>query len=163
MINNYVVFNAWANQLIIERFQKEEIPLFKKEIPSSFKTIDLTMQHMVRTQKFWLAFICQENTEHFDWSVKPSEPYITMKTLEEQSVLMKEKIALFSEEELQETLWLNMSWAKNKLPRYEYILHVVNHSTFHRGQLITMARVVGITENLPGTDYNFFNSINSKL
>ena len=37
-------------------------------------------------------------------------------------------------------------------------LHVVNHSTFHRGQMITILRELG-QENLPATDYIFYTRL----
>jgi uncharacterized damage-inducible protein DinB len=35
--------------------------------------------------------------------------------------------------------------------RFEVLLHVYNHSTYHRGQCITMARAVGL-DLVPATD-----------
>jgi uncharacterized damage-inducible protein DinB len=32
------------------------------------------------------------------------------------------------------------------------LLHVFNHGTYHRGQLVTMLRQLGI-ENIPATDF----------
>lgn len=37
----------------------------------------------------------------------------------------------------------------------DIILHVFNHATYHRGQLITMGRQVGLTLP-PRTDYIYF-------
>jgi uncharacterized damage-inducible protein DinB len=39
--------------------------------------------------------------------------------------------------------------------QYEMLAHVFNHNTYHRGQLITMLRQVGVTD-LPQTDLIFF-------
>ena len=74
------------------------------------------------------------------------------------STLMKEKFSSFSEEDLIKTLHFDMPWAKNNLSRYEYIVHIINHGTFHRGQIVTMARTIGITEGIVNTDYNMFNT-----
>lgn len=35
---------------------------------------------------------------------------------------------------------------------WQIILHCMNHSTYHRGQLVTMLRNLGV-EDLPATDY----------
>ena len=35
---------------------------------------------------------------------------------------------------------------------YEIVLHVFNHGTYHRGQLVTMLRQAGVDE-IPGTDF----------
>lgn len=31
------------------------------------------------------------------------------------------------------------------------------YRTYHRGQIVSIARQLGITEGIPGTDYNGFN------
>ena len=51
-----------------------------------------------------------------------------------------------------------MPLAKNDFNRYDYILHIINHSTFHRGQIVTMSRAIGITDGIVNTDYNMFNT-----
>jgi len=37
-------------------------------------------------------------------------------------------------------------------------MHVINHGTYHRGQIITMARSLGVTHGIPKTDYNLYLS-----
>ena len=39
-----------------------------------------------------------------------------------------------------------------KQPVYQVLLHVFNHSTYHRGQLVTMLRNLGV-EKIPQTDF----------
>ena len=39
-----------------------------------------------------------------------------------------------------------------KQPLYEMLLHLFNHQTYHRGQLVTMLRQAGI-EVIPATDF----------
>ena len=42
-----------------------------------------------------------------------------------------------------------------KQPVYEMLLHIFNHATYHRGQLVTMLRQLGV-EKIPGTDFVLF-------
>ncbi len=37
-------------------------------------------------------------------------------------------------------------------PVYQVLHHIFNHSTYHRGQLVTMLRQVGL-EKIPSTDF----------
>ena len=39
-----------------------------------------------------------------------------------------------------------------KQPVYQIVLHVCNHSTYHRGQLVNMLRQLGV-EKIPSTDF----------
>jgi uncharacterized damage-inducible protein DinB len=40
-----------------------------------------------------------------------------------------------------------------KQPIFQMLLHVFNHGTYHRGQLINMLRQLGVTQKLPDTDF----------
>ena len=109
--------------------------------------------------KFWHLFVLQRDIQNFNWAVRPNQELVIMEELLENSTLIAQDFKKFDENDLLETLHLNMPWAKNSLSRYEYIVHVVNHGTFHRGQIVTMARNLGITEGIPPTDYNIFNCL----
>ena len=41
-------------------------------------------------------------------------------------------------------------------PRYEYVLQVINHNSYHRGQIVTMSRFLGVTGKIPSMDYEVF-------
>ena len=40
--------------------------------------------------------------------------------------------------------------------RCDFIIHVVNHGSFHRGQVVTLARHLGVTGEIPVNDYDAF-------
>ena len=42
-----------------------------------------------------------------------------------------------------------------KQPVFEVIIHMVNHGTYHRGQIVTMLRQLNISK-IPGTDFVLF-------
>jgi uncharacterized damage-inducible protein DinB len=44
---------------------------------------------------------------------------------------------------------------QHKLVTYKMMLHVFNHATYHRGQLVTMLRNLGVTK-IPSTDFSTF-------
>lgn len=158
LVDNYTAYNLWANTAIVQWLEKMDTQVLYQSTPSSFSSIDFTLQHILRTQKFWLKFVTGKSYTDFDWSVREKQAEQILKELIESSDAMVKETSIFSEEDLQQELTLNSAWAKNKLSRYEYIIHAINHSTYHRGQVITMARTIGITENVPNTDYNMFNT-----
>ena len=157
LMANYAAFNAWANERIVTWLRTLDTALLYQSTPSSYTSIDYTLQHILRTQRYWLLFISEENTSNVNWSVREGEVENIMSELIAVSEEMKNRCSAFSESDLLKVLHLRSAWAQNDLPRYEYIQHIINHSTFHRGQIITMARCIGITEGVVNTDYNFFN------
>ncbi len=157
LIANYAAYNEWANNKIVKWLQQLGTDTLYCQGASSFSSIDYTLQHILRTQRFWQAFVCGRDTANFNWAVREREVDLVMNEILSQSLEMKADFGAFTEVQLVEELTLNMPWAANKLSRYEYIIHVVNHSTYHRGQIVTLARSIGVTDNIPETDYNFFN------
>lgn len=157
LITNYSAYNLWANQRMVDWLRTLDVSLLYKNAPSSFTTMDYTVQHVLRTQKFWHGFVAQRDLSDFSWKIFENRAEETLLELESQSVAMHETFMSYSENELLEMLELNMPWAKNQRYRYDYILHVINHSTFHRGQVVTQARALGIQDHIPATDYNIFN------
>jgi uncharacterized damage-inducible protein DinB len=159
LATNYTAFNLWANTRIAQWLQPVDVAVLTQHTPSSFASIDGTLQHIVQTQKFWQLFILEKDISTMRWATYKDDPQKTLQDLLTTSAEMKHHFSQFSEDDLLKTLHLNMSWAKNKCSRYEYIQHIVNHGTFHRGQIVTMARCLGIVDNIPNTDYNIFNTV----
>ncbi|NBP70556.1 MAG: hypothetical protein EBU52_17700, partial [Cytophagia bacterium] len=59
-------------------------------------------------------------------------------------------LSSFNEQQLLEVI----STADSKQSRYEYILHVVNHGSYHRGQVVNLCRMLGVKAEVPVTDYD---------
>jgi len=157
LISNYSAFNAWANHRIVTWLRTVDQELLYKQTPSSYTSLDYTLQHILRTQRYWLLFVSEEDASHNNWSVREGEVENIMTELIEVSEEMKRRFSAFSEDDLLKVLHLRSDWAQNDLPRYEYIQHIINHGTFHRGQIVTIARAIGITDGIVNTDYNIFN------
>jgi len=157
LISNYSAYNAWANHRIVTWLSTVDQDLLYKQTPSSYTSLDYTMQHILRTQRYWLLFVSEEDASRNNWSIREGEVENIMTELIEVSEKMKKRFSAFSEDDLLKVLHLRSDWAQNDLPRYEYIQHIINHGTFHRGQIITIARAIGITDGIVNTDYNFFN------
>ena len=70
-----------------------------------------------------------------------------------QSKQWKEWTDLATEAALEhEFIYRNTKKEQFKQPVHEIMLHLFNHQSYHRGQLVTMLRQVGFTE-IPNLDY----------
>lgn len=163
LVENLANYNLWANQKITNWLLNINEEKLYQKADSSYESIDLTLQHMLRVQKFWFKFIKNEIIKNHDWSIREKDVVNVINELITTSQNFKEFVSNYNQNELSELLKLDMPWAKNTLPRYEYILHNINHNTFHRGQIITIARQIGLKDNIPGTDYNIYNSVKQQL
>ena len=156
LISNYASYNEWANYKLVNFLKSLEEELMYQKVNSSFENINQTLQHILLAQKFWLAFVLEKDVNAFNWQFQERQVAQTFEELQRVSTDMKTHFSAFTEAELLSLLELDMPWGKNKLSRYEYMMHVINHSTYHRGQIITMIRTLGINEGIINTDYNLY-------
>lgn len=155
MMTNYAEYNLWVNQQFSNWLSTKSDALLHQEVVSSFSSIIKTLNHVWATEEYWYSVIAE--TAEFD--KREVAELVTSEVLEglvHRSKCLAQFIASLSEEELAKTIKIDNPWFQCELPRYEYLLQVVNHGTYHRGQIVTMGRNIGITD-ASNTDYNFYN------
>lgn len=149
-ICDYVSFNAWATNIICNVVETLSDEQFNREVKSSFPSIRETLLHVRDSQDIWL--------KRFD-GISPKEWPSFNGTREELTAALRkscdaleEKVFSYDKKQLkQEVAYTTLKGISGNSPRYQMFAHVVNHGTYHRGQLVTMFREVGVTE-IPGTD-----------
>ncbi|MES1217858.1 MAG: DinB family protein [Bacteroidota bacterium] len=151
-ILDFTNYNHWANETITGWVKSIDVKLIYKEIKSSFPSIDLTLQHLKNAQNFWYAVISNADISSLEEELKINSIDWVITELLKGSQNFFDLVASFSEVDL---LTKVSSPAMTKT-RYEFILHVINHNSYHRGQIITISRLLGITENIPNTDYDTY-------
>ncbi len=125
---------------------------FIQELESSFPSIRHTLLHIWDAQDIWLERLNGRSPQTWpSASFKGTKDELIGRTLN-SSTLIIEKVRRYSEEELQAGVnYTTMKGNSGNAPRYQMFMHVINHGTYHRGQLITMLRLVGLSE-LPASD-----------
>jgi uncharacterized damage-inducible protein DinB len=157
LISNYSNYNVWANETLIGWLKSKPAELWDKEVPSSFSSITQTIVHIWDTERFWYSVLKGlPAPPSFRFNPYTGTPLEAMESLLSQSKEIAAFIDSLSEEELCADSYLDTPWVKGSLPVYEFIQHTITHGTYHRGQLITIGRNVGLTD-APMTDYNFYN------
>jgi uncharacterized damage-inducible protein DinB len=152
MISSYTMYNYWANERMTQWLKTLEKNILYKQTPSSYGSIDLTLQHMNRAQNFWLTIITEGDVTKLDETVKVNAIDITINNLLAGSQQMCDQFMGYDEVELlQQVHSTDMVQS-----RYEYILHMINHNSYHRGQIVTMSRCLDIDNNIPPMDYEVF-------
>lgn len=154
LMKNYADFNLWANYKLVNWLDTKPEELLEKEVPSSYPSIKLTLLHIWQSEQYWYSFI--RNTtpparQEFDGSIED-----IFENLVDQSSLFADFVNSLVGEDLLKKTEIVSPWFEANFPNFEYIMHCFNHSTYHRGQLITIGRNLGFTD-APMTDYNYYN------
>jgi len=150
-------YNLWANKRIIDVMLKLDDEKLDKEIENSFPSLRATAYHIWGAEFLWLQRL--QLTEQPVYM-----PYIFKGTFEEacnawqqtSQVLIDFIERQYNDKALEHVFqYYNMEKQSFKNAVYEALQHVFNHSTYHRGQLVTMLRQVGV-EKIPATDFTAF-------
>lgn len=156
LITHTVQYNNWVVNKYLDWLSTKSDEQLNKEVISSFPTILATLHHIWQTQEYWWSHIAENNDFNFtETSAKTTknEIFLGIKNNSEKLVKYVESL---SEEDLAKNVKIESQWFQCDFSKYEYIQHIVMHGTYHRGQIVTMGRNVGITD-APMTDYNFWN------
>ncbi|MGZ5190465.1 MAG: DinB family protein [Flavisolibacter sp.] len=146
-------FNIWANQLLLNAIAQLPEEKQKQEVISSFTSLYNTVLHMWNAESIWWQRMkLQERI------IVPGETFKgDMKdlgsSLLQQNRMWNEWISNAQEHHLTHVFqYWNIKRDQFKQPIYQMLIHVFNHGTYHRGQLVTLLRQVGV-EKIPQTDF----------
>lgn len=151
-ISKYVLYNHWANKRLIGLLQQLNVDMLYVEMKSSYTSVDLTLQHMMQAQNFWYAVITGDDVSRLDETILLKQVDKVMHVLLNTSQKMIDTYSVYSDDELAVKV---MSPVMSQ-SRYDFIVHCINHNSYHRGQIITMLRLLGVHENIPETEYEAF-------
>lgn len=144
-----VHYNLWANKRLIAWLKSNDDELMSKKCPSSFSNILTTLDHILDGQLFYYAALNELPIEK-PWSNSLQEVY---NGLIAQSVNFVNYVE--NQDTFEDARLVKVNQLEGKFPQFEIIQHCMNHSTFHRGQIITIGHQLGLTK-APSTDMLFY-------
>ena len=158
----YARYNLWANTQLISLFETCDDTLIETEIVSSFPSIRKTLLHLWDVEVLWLERLKGHSPTSFpskDFEGTNADIYILLKKSSQNLV---DFIAAQPDEYFNNTLTFTILSANGTMQNIpsDMIWHCINHQTFHRGQLVTMGRQVGMTA-FPRTDFIIFKRENA--
>jgi len=153
LLEQYAAYNLWANQRLTSRILELPEAVHIQETASSFKTLYGTVMHMWDAESIWwqrlkMHDVITPPSIHFKGSTLDlSNGYLHQNKLWESWVVQATMPALEHVFHYQ-----NSKKEKFRQPVFEMLAHLFNHSTYHRGQLVTMLRQLEVT-SIPATDF----------
>jgi uncharacterized damage-inducible protein DinB len=156
-------YNIWANDRILGVLQSLTNEQLEQPVESSFPSIRATLQHMYGAEDIWLQRL--QLVEHPIWKGSDeSKPLFEVaESLRATSTSLLEIIEKAFDDRVFTHVfqYYDMHKQSYKMPVSECLLHIFNHDTYHRGQLVTMLRQLGINK-IPSTDFITWQRTTSK-
>jgi uncharacterized damage-inducible protein DinB len=139
-------YNCWANNIVCNWLSQISDAQWQQPVVSSFGSIQATVLHVICAEHIWVGRMAQ--SANLDWlpaSYKGSrEQHIEL--WKNTAQRLKDFVTGIDENRLQLNFtFKRVSGEENTMPYYQTLAHVFNHSSYHRGQLVTMLRQVGFT------------------
>ncbi|OIB03300.1 damage-inducible protein DinB [Paenibacillus sp. LC231] len=153
-------YHVWANQAIFNRLLELPGELYNQKITSIFPTVSEALIHIYTADLGWINILSgmdmkQALTEAFQ--LREELESISLEDLNLRFIELSERFTAFlgQNPDLERIIRLDNPYAGIRDTRLsEIILHVVNHGTYHRGNIAAMMRQLGSSSAM--TDYAFF-------
>ncbi|RUT35655.1 damage-inducible protein DinB [Paenibacillus zeisoli] len=142
-------YNIWASERVFEHLKTLPSDIFDKEVDLGFKSIAEVLSHLASADEVWLDRLQNDSSA----SIKT----IRLTSLEEARIYIDSLQSRMREYVLSIDHPEQIVYYKNSMGQEfqnsvsEIVQHVVNHGTYHRGNISTILRHLGYT-SIP-TDY----------
>jgi uncharacterized damage-inducible protein DinB len=137
-------YNDWANKRALQAASALTLEQFAKPLGNSFSSVRDTLVHMYGAENVWL--------QRFKGFSPPGFPdpaqFTDIASLESkwipQAADLLNFISGLSQEDIDRVVeYKTMKFGVYSNPLGQSLQHVVNHGTYHRGQITTMLRQLG--------------------
>lgn len=150
-------YNLWAAQKAIASLATITPEQWEKDLGGSFKSLADTTLHLVSAEKLTCERLQGAAAQPFLATVFVGSKAEVLSLWETYAAKLAEIVADFSHESPHAILEFNtLKGMPMAMERYKLVTHVVNHSTYHRGQIVNYLRQLGLAD-LESTDmFNFY-------
>lgn len=137
-------YNSWANQRARSAAEKLTTEQFVRPLGSSFSSVRDTLAHIYGAEWIWL--------ERFQGRSPSALPvtgeFADLARLSAQWLEHDERLLRFARSLTQNDLdreieYKTLNFGVYRNPLWQSMQHVVNHGTYHRGQVTTLVRLLG--------------------
>lgn len=148
----YAAYNLWANHRLTDAVLQLPEEMQQQKIISSFPSIELTLLHLMNVESIWWQRMKLVENIHIIEASSFTVTQISQKILDASTQwkewVDKSTTAAFEHE----FVYRNSKKEQFKQPVFQMLLHLFNHQTYHRGQIVTMLKQLGV-DKIPPTDF----------
>jgi uncharacterized damage-inducible protein DinB len=148
-------YTGWANRRLLDTARTLPEEQFTRTIASSFPSLRDTFAHIIGSEWLWFRrWRGKGRTAVPPW-VATANADLLSETMNELGEERDRFLTSLTAEDVHGTIeYVNVKGETHRYPLREMLPHVANHSTYHRGQAVTMLRQLGAAS--AATDYLVF-------
>lgn len=150
-----LLYMLWADRLVLAAVREVDPENLKREAGVSFGSLLGTMVHSVGVQRLWLSRLSGNPLDRAPSLDDYPDLQAWIHGWEETASGLEAFLAALTDEQLASPLtWTNLRGETFTQPLWQAVLHLVNHTTYHRGQVVSLLRQMG--HAAPSTDLVYY-------
>src|SRR5437870_2987143 len=143
-------FDRWANQRLLDAAKDLSDEEFKRDLGASFGSVHGTFVHIIWGAYRWLRLWQQGSIP----AAESTEEFPDVAALQSFVAVFENERDVFAAALTDQRLQNRVSVREREYALWELIQHVLNHSTYHRGQVVLLLRLLG--RKPPATDFRLY-------
>ena len=145
-IREFYGYNRWANARSLQASSTVSPADFTKEVGGSFASLRGTLAHMYGAEWIWLERWGGTSPRKLPFALDFPDVETIRSRWQDVEREQKEFLGGLDQGRLAEVIsYVNLKGEAFAYPLRRMLQHVVNHSTYHRGQVATLLRQLGAT------------------
>jgi uncharacterized damage-inducible protein DinB len=137
-------YNQWSNQRTMAAASQLKNDTFTRNLGNSFSSVRDTLAHIMGAELIWL----ERWNGHSPEALLDATNFPTPDALAQRWAEIQQAQKAFLKAVTYERLHANLRYTNTRgqsfaYPLWQQMVHVVNHSSYHRGQITTLLRQLG--------------------
>lgn len=158
--NELYRYHVWANDKVLRHLGELPGDILHRELQSVFPSVGETLSHMYVVDNLWLSAMSGDSLETIWASLPRFQDEVkdaSLDTFQARFSEVVDRFHVFFERQTDLEAWSEYPHPRLGPLRARYsdiVQHIVNHGTYHRGNITAMLRQMGFAG--VATDYVFY-------
>ena len=135
-------YSAWATRRVLESTAALSPEVLQRDLGSSYGGVNGSLTHIYQADAIWWDRLMGAPTGDLA-KYDPSANFSEWTSLHDKYIRWAERLTPAGWDRV--VAYRNVKGEPLQSPVWQIVLHVVNHATYHRGQITTMLRQLGHT------------------
>jgi uncharacterized damage-inducible protein DinB len=155
VVRELLIYMLWADRQMLKAVRDVRPEDLTRDAGRSFGSMLGTMAHMAGSQRMWLTRFSGRQLDRIPGAADYPDLLSWIHGWEETASETEAFLAALADEQLAAPLtWTSTTGETHTLPLWQPVLHLVNHVSYHRGQVVSLLRQMGY--QTPSTDLVYY-------
>ena len=150
-----VAFTRWADARLLDPCAELSPAQYTLELGGSFPSLQLTIAHLAGAAKLWSLRLGGLPYSGLPPSAEIADVATAKARLAEAYAIFEAVAPEWEAARLELFTFRNIAGVEITKPRWQIFRHIVNHGSYHRGQIANMLRQLGVKP--PSTDLLYWD------